>query len=130
MGIGKKRKLRLSDQIEIVGVENQTIELHSGWEAPILAIRLIFARRKEKFENNFIRVRLATTKCTNALLEETGETPILFITEGFSDLLSIGDQRRKDLFDLIPRKEKHLLENVLKSESVQISGVSLKALQI
>ena len=102
----EKRKLRLSDQIEIVGVENQTIELHSGWEAPILAIRLIFARRKEKFENNFIRVRLATTKCTNALLEETGETPILFITEGFSDLLSIGDQRRKDLFDLIPRKRK------------------------
>ena len=53
-----------------------------------------------------IRMRLATTRCTNALLENSGKPPALFLTKGFPDLLNVGDQRRLGLFDLIPRKIK------------------------
>ena len=40
------------------------------------------------------------------MLEDSGEKPVLFITEGISDLLEIGDQRRTELFDLIPQKRR------------------------
>jgi 5-oxoprolinase (ATP-hydrolysing) len=49
-------------------------------------------------------MRLATTRCTNALLEGKGTPPVLFLTSGFPDLLDIGDQRRTGLFDLVPQK--------------------------
>lgn len=87
-------------------VEGEAIQLFSGWEAPLLAMRLILAREKINRANCQIRMRLATTRCTNALLEDSGKKPVLFITEGFSDLLKIGDQRRTELFDLIPQKRR------------------------
>jgi len=40
-----------------------------------------------------------TTVATNALLEGRGARTALFVTEGFGDLLRVGDQRRPDLFD-------------------------------
>lgn len=90
-----------------------TIELISPWEAPLLAMRLLLARRETVLSSQKIRMRLATTRCTNALLEEKGTPPVLFITSGFADLLKIGDQRRKDLFDLVPRKRKSLEGEVI-----------------
>ena len=98
--------LRISGKIKPRCYSGDTIQLFSGWEAPLLAIRLILAREKIDQEDCFIQVRLATTRCTNALLEESGKKPLLFITKGFADLLEIGDQRRIGLFDLIPRKRK------------------------
>ena len=46
-------------------------------------------------------VRMGTTVATNALLERKGEKMALFVTEGFRDLLYIGNQARPDLFDLV-----------------------------
>lgn len=43
---------------------------------------------------------LNRTVATNALLERTGEPCALFITEGFTDLLHIGNQSRPDIFAL------------------------------
>ncbi|MDB4977571.1 MAG: hypothetical protein JWN48_5912, partial [Myxococcaceae bacterium] len=45
-------------------------------------------------------VRMGTTVATNALLERRGTPTALIITEGFRDLLEIGDQTRPDLFAL------------------------------
>jgi 5-oxoprolinase (ATP-hydrolysing) len=45
-------------------------------------------------------VRLGTTVATNALLERASAPVLLLVTEGFADLLSIGDQHRPDLFAL------------------------------
>ena len=81
-----------------------SIELVSGWEAPILGMRLILSRNGENWMNGKAEMRLATTRCTNALLEEKGTAPVLFTTVGFGDLLEIGDQRRTELFDLVPSK--------------------------
>ena len=63
--------------------------------------------------NGKAEMRLATTRCTNALLEEKGTVPVLFTTLGFGDLLEIGDQRRTELFDLVPRKRKNLAGQVV-----------------
>lgn len=43
-----------------------------------------------------------TTAATNAILERTGATVALLVTEGFRDLLTIGRQDRKDLYDFEP----------------------------
>lgn len=45
-----------------------------------------------------LELRLSTTRGTNALLERRGARTALLITEGFEDLLEIGDQSRPDLF--------------------------------
>lgn len=102
----KLKKLYVDGDSILDGIDGNTIELFSGWEAPLLAVRLVLAKYSTGAEDNLIRIRLATTKCTNALLEETSQFPALFITEGFGDLLEIGDQRRSGLFDLIPSKRK------------------------
>src|SRR5579863_5756291 len=44
-------------------------------------------------------VRLGTTVATNALLERTGEPPVLLVTEGFGDALRIAYQSRPRIFD-------------------------------
>ena len=82
------------------------IELVSGWEAPILGMRLILSRNGVDWMSAKAEMRLATTRCTNALLEGKGTAPVLFTTAGFGDLVEIGDQRRTELFDLVPRKRK------------------------
>ena len=45
-------------------------------------------------------LRLGTTVATNALLEGAGEPVLLVTNRGLGDLLSIGDQHRRDLFAL------------------------------
>lgn len=46
-------------------------------------------------------IRMGTTVATNALLERKGERMALLITEGFRDLLHIGNQSRPEIFDLV-----------------------------
>ena len=46
-------------------------------------------------------IRMGTTVATNALLERKGEKMALVITDGFEDLLYIGNQSRPKIFDLV-----------------------------
>jgi len=87
-----------------VQIHSENIELCSPWEAPILGMKLILLRAGIEPSTANLRMRLATTRCTNALLEKTGIKPVLFLTAGFPHLLQIGDQRRTELFDLVPKK--------------------------
>ena len=104
------------------------IELSSGWEAPVLGMRLILSRNGLDWNSMKTEMRLATTRCTNALLEGKGTRPVLFTTAGFADLLEIGDQRRTDLFDLIPQKRKNLAGKVIEvSERVDRNGQILSS---
>lgn len=76
-----------------------TLEISAGEEAPLLALRLI---TETPLDQPFppLRMRLGTTRGTNALLEHKGDPPLLVITEGWRDLPRIRDQSRKDLFAL------------------------------
>ena len=66
------------------------IELLSGEEAPVLGQRLILARAGLSPKEISATMRLATTRCTNALLEGKGIEPVLFVTKGFPNCWKLG----------------------------------------
>ena len=66
-----------------------------------------------------LAVRMGTTVATNALLERKGVPTGLLITEGFADLLSIGNQTRPDLFAL----------DIVKPPSLHCASVEIDARQ-
>lgn len=73
-------------------------DLFTGEAAPVLAARVALGVGRGPLGN--IEMRLATTRGTNALLEQRGGPAALFISEGFADLLEIGTQQRMELFSL------------------------------
>lgn len=68
---------------------------------------------------------MGTTVATNALLERKGERTALLITQGFRDLLIIGNQARPKIFDLAVKKLGTLYEAVVEiDERVTAEGFS------
>lgn len=64
-------------------------------DAAVEAIRTILA---EHGDTEIAAIRMGTTVATNALLERRGAPTVLVVTEGFADLLEIGNQARPDIF--------------------------------
>lgn len=89
--------VELAQTAPAVFVEGATCELSSPEEAPVLACRLVTGTAADA-PLPPLRLRLATTLGTNALLERRGAPTALFLTRGFGDLLEIGTQQRPDLF--------------------------------
>jgi 5-oxoprolinase (ATP-hydrolysing) len=86
--------------------------LRSPEEAPLLGIRLILGLSlRDPLPP--LRLFLATTKATNALLERRGDPVALVVSPGFRDLLEIGTQQRPDLFARRIVKPRPLTERVL-----------------
>ena len=101
---------------DLEDAENISFEVISPYEAPILACRLL----TETLPGDTLpplKIRLATTKGTNALLENKTAPTMLLINEGFADLLKIGDQKRQDLF-----AKEVIKPRLLYSEVSQVSG--------
>jgi 5-oxoprolinase (ATP-hydrolysing) len=79
--------------------ESGTFEITSGEEVPVLAARLLtLTPINQAFPP--LRMRLGSTKGTNALLERKGARTALLTTQGFADLPHIGTQQRPHLFSL------------------------------
>ncbi|MFM7606111.1 MAG: hydantoinase B/oxoprolinase family protein, partial [Prosthecobacter sp.] len=104
------------------------VELFTGEEAPVLGARIL-THTPLGCAFPPMQLRLATTRATNALLERKGSRVALFITQGFGDLLHIGDQRRSDLFALkhAPRPIFHELAYEV-PERISINGEVLTPL--
>lgn len=118
------RILTLRDPIPCEG----WLDLSTGEEAPVLGARLLTGTGMNMPfpEMDF---RLATTRGTNALLERKGAALALFINRGFGDLLTIGDQRRPDLFALRHRRRKVLYKNVVEVDCrLDAGGQELQAI--
>ena len=94
----------------------RVLELLSPENAPILAARIATGRALSQ-PLPPCDLRLATTRGTNALLERAGSRTALFVTEGFADLLLIGDQARPDIFALAVERPAPLYER-----SVEVRG--------
>ncbi len=91
-------------------------------EPPVLAARLVTQTPPDQALPP-LAMRLASTRGTNALLEQRGAKVALFVTKGFGDLLDIGDQQRPDLFALDIRKAPALYSEVIEvSERLDSSG--------
>ncbi|MPC56796.1 5-oxoprolinase [Portunus trituberculatus] len=92
-------------------------------DAPTEGIRRIIEQETGKSSpktkpvdtSNIGWIRMGTTVATNALLERKGERMALAITEGFRDLLHIGNQARPNIFDL-----KILCPDILYEEVVEV----------
>ncbi len=113
-----------------------TVQPAAGWryelrcddEAPVIGIRWLLGKRLNEPVGP-IRVRLGTTRGTNALLERRGAMTALVTTAGFGDILAIGSQQRPHLFDLAIRKPAPLYREVIElDERVSADGGILRAL--
>jgi len=98
--LGDLQKLAVSPSIEARDAElARGLVLDASVHAPVVAIRRLigvpFTQRLPDCD-----VQLGTTRGTNALLTRTGANVGLVTSEGFADLLEIGDQARPDLFAL------------------------------
>ncbi|MEM9026627.1 MAG: hydantoinase/oxoprolinase N-terminal domain-containing protein, partial [Verrucomicrobiota bacterium] len=88
------------------------LQVSAGEEAPVLGARVMTQTLlSESLQISIFN--LATTRGTNALLEEKGARVLLFVAEGFEDLLVIDDQRRSDIFALRHSKNPILTRNVV-----------------
>ena len=81
-------------------------------EAPVIAMRMIAG---VAFRDTLpdCEVQLGTTRGTNALLTRTGSRTAFVTTAGMTDLLTIGDQARPDLFAIDIRKRDPLFEQAI-----------------
>ncbi len=125
----KTSTLRLEEDVILPEDDGMlTFEIRSSEEAPILAARLLTGTLPSE-PLPALEMRLATTKGTNALLERTGAPTTLFITEGFGDLLRIGNQKRPDLFAMEVNKEPPLFNNVIEvPERLDAEGEVVRAI--
>ncbi len=105
-------------------------EVGSDEEAPVLAARLTTGTPGNA-DLPPIEMRLGTTRGTNALLERDGARVAVFVTQGFRDLLEIGDQTRPDLFSLDIHKPELFYEAVVEvPERLSADGTVLVPLQL
>ena len=125
-----EQSLRLAKPLTDETSLDQAIEIVFDMEAPILAARLATGTvASEPLPP--LTMHLATTRGTNALLEEKGAEVTLFITTGFEDLLLIGDQKRPDLFALNVQKPAPLTANVIGvDERLDALGQALQPLSL
>ncbi len=98
------------------------LEFDADLEAPVLATRLLLGC-KLRDPLPALSVRLGTTRGTNALLTRTGANTTLLVTEGFADVLRIGEQDRPELFALAIEKPTPLTEHVIEvRERIDANG--------
>ena len=75
---------------------------------PSAAVRSVLARLLPEWQIEATRVRRfahGTTVATNAVLERKGACLGLLTTEGFTDVLEIGRQNRRQIYDLVLKPE-------------------------
>ncbi len=102
-------------------------ELYSPLDAPIVAIRYLLSLGLADAIPT-VRVRLGTTRGTNALITRRGARSALLTTRGFGDVLDIGYQNRPRLFDLDIRKPERLAAAVVEiDERIAAGGEVLKS---
>lgn len=120
--------LRLDRPLSTPPTPGMRYALHCGREAPILGIHWLSGTHPDT-PLGPIRVRLGTTRGTNALLQRRGARTALLVTAGFADVLAIGYQSRPRLFDLHIRKPAPLYETVVEiAERIDARGRLLQPL--
>ncbi len=111
-------------------LDGSVFELRSPEEAPVLAARMVTGTPPGRALPP-LRLRLATTRATNALLEHRGSPVAFFVTKGFADLLIIGTQQRPELFALDIVKPRPLHAAVIEvDERLSADGAVVSELRL
>lgn len=109
------------------------VEIDTGEAAPVLGARLLGERLG--VSPTQMEHRLGTTRATNALLEGKGARTALLVTRGFADLLTIGEQKRPELFSLCQPVRPVMAEVVLEiggrldAEGVEVEPLDEEAVR-
>lgn len=120
--------IKLNNPLQISVISQDSFEVLSPEEAPLLGARLITGTSPQ-MSLPPLDIRLATTRGTNALLERKGAPTALFITEGFRDLLRIKNQQRPNLFELNIQTPEPLYQAVVEvSQRIDAQGKVIKNL--
>ncbi len=120
-------RLQLADPLAAEPVVGTRYAIVSDEEAPVLAMRLLTRTGRHEALPP-LRVRLGTTKGTNALLTRSGANTAFLTTAGFADLLEIGNQDRPHLFELAISKPAPCYSTVIEiAERVAADGMVLQA---
>ena len=121
-------ELEFADPLPVPPLPGLRGELFSGEEAPVSGVRWLLGRRLNE-PLGPVRVRLGTTRATNALLERRGARTALVTTAGFGDALRIGYQDRPHLFGLRIEQPPELYEIAVElDERLDADGSVLRAL--
>ncbi len=104
-------------------------EIRTDLEAPVIGIHhLLSIPLSQPLPP--VRLRLGTTRATNALLTRSGARTLFITTKGFGDILHIGNQDRPELFTLNIKKHEPLFQSVLEvEERIDTDGKVLIELQ-
>ncbi len=95
-------------------------------DAAVEAVRTILA---DHGGGGIDAIKMGTTVATNALLERKGAPTLLVVTDGFVDLLEIGNQARPDIFALHIVKPDMLYSQVIEAdERITADGQIVKPL--
>ena len=126
----KDGRLKLASPLPKTPWVGQPYELISDCDAPILAIRWLLGLTPQQ-PIPPVRVRLGTTRGTNALLTRQGASTALITTQGFGDILLIGNQERPQLFELNIQKPTSLFSHVIEvTERISSTGTVEQSLDI
>ncbi len=122
-------ELRLADGLPFDPAPGQDYELASREDAAIVGARWVLGLPAGAPLRD-VRIRLGTTRGTNALLEHRGARTALVTTRGFRDALEIGYQDRPRLFDLNIRRAAPLYSAVVElDERIDASGAVVEAIR-
>lgn len=100
-------------------------------DAPVEAIRRVLEKatgqsypKTSKIPLDGVQsIKMGTTVATNALLERKGAATAFVVTEGFADLLTIGNQSRPHMFDLAIKRPGDLHQTAIEiSERVTLEA--------
>ncbi len=106
----------------------QRYELGGQYEAPVVAIRWLLGLPGDA-DVPPVRVRLGTTRGTNALLTRRGARTVLATTRGLADAVRIGYQNRPELFARSIRLPPPLYEHVVEiDERIAADGQIVQAI--
>ncbi len=120
--------LRLAPSLDAPPDTGAPYELVSGEPAPVLGIRLLTGLGLGE-PIGPVRVKLGTTRGTNALLEQKGAPVALVTTRGLADVLEVGPQTRPHLFDLAVSRPSPLYREVVEAdERMDATGRVLRPL--
>lgn len=122
--------LQLREELAAIAKPGSSYELRCQLEAPVIGIRYLLGLPLATAVPP-VRLRLGTTRGTNALLTRTGARTALVTTQGFADLLEIGDQARPRLFDLTVCKTPPLMTTSIEiPERIAADGEVLQSLDV
>jgi 5-oxoprolinase (ATP-hydrolysing) len=120
-------EIKVASKPDVPAAAGAQYELRCGSEAPIVAIRFLLGLSPKDVIPP-VDVRLGTTRGTNALLERKGAKVAFVVTQGFKDVLLIGNQDRPRLFDLAIKKPQPLFSTVVEiDERLDADGKVLVA---